>query len=162
MSNNKRIIIWIVVVSSIITTIILVKKNIYQNENIILVLKNEQNDNVLAEYKLNENGDFAVMFRHSVNQSIVEDRYKVVDCDIVVYETLYYNFGAGVQTVMEDGQTLTETDDGGMIVGGIDSVMDRLIYRPSPVYDHTLKVGDQEFSLTDLAVDCDLILFQIK
>lgn len=153
----KKNIAFVVVTLSLIlvtTTLLFLEKN-------YLVIKDAENDEIISTFRLKGDNCFAVEFRHSVNQSLVEDRYKVVDGEIMVYETLYYNFGAGVQTELSDGQTLIETEDGGMIVSGIDNIIDELIYRPSPVYDHILKINNQNISLTELSLDSDLLLFEI-
>lgn len=151
--KNIAIVVVTLILILVTTTLLFLQKN-------YLVIKNADNNEIIATFPLNNKGDFAVSFKHSVNQSLVEDRYKVIDGEIVVYETLYYNFGAGVQTEIKDGQTLIETDDGGMIASNLDTVIDELIYRPSPVYDHTLKVDNKEISLTELSQNADLLLFE--
>lgn len=80
----------------------------------------------------------------------------------MVYETLYYAFGAGVQSELADGQTLTKTDDGGMVVGNINTVMTNLIYSISPVYDHILTINGQEISLKELCGDANQIILEYK
>lgn len=129
--------------------------------NNILIIADADSDEILATFTLGLKNEFAVKFRHSVNQSLVEDRYRVLGDKIIVYETLYYNFGAGVQTDLKEGEVLVEAGDGGMLVTGIDSVIEDLIYRPSPVYDHTLIINGEEVSLSQLAYNCDLLRFYV-
>lgn len=101
----------------------------------------------LADYPLPPSGEFSVSFRHSVNQSMVEDFYRVEQGEFLVYQTLYYHFGAGVQTQLEQGQTLTKLPDGGMLLQGLDQVITPLLYNISPVYDHILNIGQDSHSL---------------
>ncbi|KXL54504.1 hypothetical protein CLNEO_06110 [Anaerotignum neopropionicum] len=115
-----------------------------------LILRNGRTGNILVSYPMEEGGEFSVRFMHSVNKSPVEDRYRIENGEIVVYETVYYNFGAGVQTELEDGQTLTYGEDGSMIVSGFHKVMLDLSYNVSPVYDHILVVNGEEVSLRQL------------
>lgn len=89
-------------------------------------------------------------FKHSVNKSPVEDRYRIENGGIVVYQTVYYNFGAGVQTELEEGQTLTYGKDGSMIISDIDKPIADLSYNVSPVYDHILLINGEEVSLRQL------------
>ncbi|WP_304507341.1 DUF1850 domain-containing protein [Anaerotignum sp.] len=113
-------------------------------------MRNGRTGNILASYPMEEGGEFSVRFMHSVNKSTVEDRYRIENGKIVVYETVYYNFGAGVQTEVEDGQTLTYGEDGSMIVSGFDKPIPDLSYNVSPVYDHILSVNGEEISLRQL------------
>lgn len=99
-----------------------------------------------------KNGDwFSVEFIHSVNKSPLTDFYEIEDHEIYVEKTVYYGFGAGVQTEIEPGQTLTCGDDGSMIVTGFHKRMDQLQYIVGTVSDHWLVVNDSEqISLRDL------------
>ncbi len=115
-----------------------------------LVVRNGKTGEILASYPMKEGGEFSVRFKHSVNQSPVEDRYRIEKEEIVVYETVYYNFGAGVQTELAPGQTLSYGEDGAMIVSGIDRPIADLAYHISPVYDHILTVAGKEISLRAL------------
>ncbi len=115
-----------------------------------LILRNGKTGKILASYPMEEGGEFSVRFKHSVNQSPVEDRYRIENGQIVVYETVYYNFGAGVQTELEEGQTLTYGENGSMIISGIDKPIADLSYIVSPVYDHILCINGEEISLRQL------------
>ena len=65
--------------------------------------------------------------------------------------TVYYGFGAGVPTGLEEGQILTYGEDGSMIISGFDVKMDDLIYRVGTVSDHILAIKDGSgISLRDL------------
>ena len=59
-------------------------------------------------------------FIHSVNQYPLTDVYQIRDHKIYVVRTIYNNFGAGVQTELEDGQTLTYDENGEMVISGFD------------------------------------------
>ena len=70
---------------------------------------------------------------------------------IYVVKTVYYGFGAGVQTELEAGQKLEYGDDGSMIITGFDRKMNDLVYYVGTVSDHTLTLEDGEvISLRDL------------
>ncbi|MFI3249765.1 MAG: DUF1850 domain-containing protein [Eubacteriales bacterium] len=107
---------------------------------------------VVASYPLNAQGEFSVSFIHSVNLSPVEDFYRVEKGQFVAYQTLYYHFGAGVQTDLADGQSLTVLPDGGMLIEGLDTVISPLLYNISPVYDHILIIEQTEYPLSELGV----------
>lgn len=92
-----------------------------------------------------KNGDeFAVGFIHSVNKNPLIDVYKIENHVIYVEQTIYYSFGAGVQTALNDGESLSYGADGGMIVSSIHKSFDQipLRYLVGTISDHTLLLGD--------------------
>ena len=89
-------------------------------------------------------------FIHSVNQYPLTDVYQIRDHKIYVVRTIYNNFGAGVQTELEDGQTLTYDENGEMVVSGFAKEMPYLSYIVGTVSDHTLTLHGKEISLRDL------------
>lgn len=127
-----------------------------------LIVRNGKTGEILARYPLAEGGEFSVGFIHSVNQSPVIDYYRITDGDIMVYETEYYNFGAGVQTTLNEGEYLKQGEDGSMIISGIDKIIGELSYVVSPVYDHVLKIGTKEVSLKELCGEDRLIILQYE
>lgn len=124
-----------------------------------LTIRDGKTGEILAGYPFEEGGEFSVRFMHSVNLSPVEDKYRIENGGIVVFETVYYAFGAGVQSQLEDGQILTMGDNGEMIISGIDTPISELTYNISPVYDHVLILGEKEISLKELCKDVRTITF---
>lgn len=125
-------------------------------------MRNGRTGNIFASYPLEEGGEFSVRFMHSVNKSPVEDRYRIVKGEIVVYETVYYNFGAGVQTELGEGQTLNYGEDGSMIISGFDQPIADLSYNVSPVYDHILEINGEEVSLRQLCGEDRFVSFSYE
>ena len=124
-----------------------------------LVLKNGSTGEVYARYPMREGEGFSVGFIHSVNKSPVTDEYEIRNGQITVVRTIYYGFGAGVQTQIEEGQTLTYGEDGSMIVSGFDAPMPNLQYIVGTVSDHILTVNGEEISLRDLCGRNSLVRF---
>ena len=85
-----------------------------------------------------------------MNKSPLSDVYQIRDRKIYVVRTIYYSFGAGVQTELEEGQTLSYGADGEMIVSGFNREMPQLSYIVGTVSDHVLTIGGKEVSLRDL------------
>lgn len=116
-----------------------------------LVLSSAQTGEVYASYLVHTGDEFSIGFIHSVNKSPLTDYYEIRKDGIYVVKTVYYGFGAGVQTELEEGQTLTYGDDGSMIITGFDRRIDPLIYFVGTVSDHTLRINDGDpVSLRDL------------
>lgn len=115
-----------------------------------LVLRNGDTKEEYARFRISEGDEFSVMFIHSVNKYPLTDVYQIKDHKIYVVRTIYYNFGAGVQTEIEEGQTLEYGENGEMIVSGFDLEMPYLSYLVGTVSDHTLTIHGKEISLRDL------------
>jgi len=115
-----------------------------------LTLRNRDTREIYARYPLSEGERFSIGFKHSINLSPVIDIYEIEDGNIYVEETIYYHFGAGVQTQLNEGETLTYGEDGSMIVGNIHQLRNNVGYIVGTVYDHILTVNGQEISLRDL------------
>lgn len=117
---------------------------------------------VYLKLPIREKEEFSIEFVHSVNKSPVIDYYTVKDGDIYVTSTKYYSFGAGVQTELEGDQKLIHTDDGGMLVTGIDQRMEPLSYVVAMVSDHVLTHRNQRYSLEKLCGRGALVDIQVK
>ena len=123
----------------------------YQKRNRYLVLSSVKTGEVYARYPVRISDTFSVGFIHSVNKSPVTDFYEIRSDGIYVVKTVYYGFGAGVQTELEEGQKLEYGEDGSMIITGFNRKMDDLVYFVGTVSDHTLTLEDGEaISLRDL------------
>ena len=115
-----------------------------------LVLRNGDTKEEYARFRVSEGDEFSITFIHSVNQYPLTDVYQIRDHRIYVIRTIYNNFGAGVQTEIEEGQTLTYGENGEMIVSGFDREMPYLSYIVGTVSDHTLTIHGEEISLRNL------------
>lgn len=115
-----------------------------------LILRDGDTGKLIAAYPMNEGDEFSVTFVHSVNNSPVTDVYQIRNSRIFVVRTIYYSFGAGVQTEIEAEQTLEYGKDGSMIVSGFQRPMDKLSYIVGTVSDHILKINTKSISLRNL------------
>lgn len=114
----------------------------YLHHGTYLVLSSAKTGEIYARYPVLESDTFSVGFIHSVNKSPVTDYYEIREDGIYVVKTVYYGFGAGVQTELEEGQKLEYGEDGSMIITGFDRRMDDLVYFVGTVSDHTLTVNE--------------------
>ena len=129
-----------------------------------LIISNYETKEILAHYPIGVNEHFYIKFNHSVNMSPVIDYYRFdTHNNIYVYKTIYYNYGAGVETELENDEQLSFGDDGSMIISNIDKKIDPLTYYISNIYDHKLSIGDKdEISLWDICGKNILINIIIK
>jgi hypothetical protein len=127
-----------------------------------LVLSNADTGEVYASYPLAEGDTFGVEFIHSVNKSPVRDIYEIRDGAIWNTQCIYYGFGAGVEEILLEGETLTYGDNGEMIVSDIDTQMDHMVLVVGTISDHTLYIGDETVSLRDLCGRSSKVLFSYE
>ena len=126
-----------------------------------LVLYNSDTGSRYITQKAEEGLMFSVEFIHSVNQTPVKDTYIIENGQIKAYSTTYRSFGAGVQTALGEGQTMTFDDDGNMIITGYDIAYDPLRYIVGTVSDHILEIGGEEISLRNMCGRNARVVFEI-
>jgi hypothetical protein len=141
---------WLITGAAVMVTIAASAFIIWCLSSPYLILENGDTGKVISAYPVKNGEEFSVTFIHSVNKSPVTDVYEIRGGRIYVVRTIYYAFGAGVQTEIEEGQTLEYGQDGSMIVSGFNRRMDNLSYIVGTVSDHTLKIGDESVSLREL------------
>lgn len=158
----SKIINAIVVVTMALLVLSSCKKSNLENKN--LVLYNYKMGYVIKKIPIKNDDFFSIEFMHSVNKSPVIDYYKFNDKnEIYVYKTIYYGFGAGVETELENNETLRYGDDGSMIIENIDKKIDNLVYYLSDLYDHTLRINDKDkMSLWEICGKKIMIKIQIE
>lgn len=115
-----------------------------------LTLTDARSGEEYGRYFLRDGEMFSIGFIHSVNKSPLTDYYVVRDGRIFVEKTVYYGFGAGVQTELEEGQRLEYGEDGSMIVTGFHREIPDLLYIVGTVSDHTLTLRNRAISLRGL------------
>ncbi|MDO5703008.1 MAG: DUF1850 domain-containing protein [Lachnospiraceae bacterium] len=127
------------------------------------VLTNAKSGAEYARYFVRDGDSFSVGFVHSVNKSPLTDYYELRSGKIYVEKTVYYGFGAGVQTEIEEGQKLEYGEDGSMIVSGFDREIPDLIYIVGTVSDHTLTVNEGPgISLRDMCGRNAMVRFEYR
>ena len=128
----------------------------------MIVLCYSDTDEIIASFDGPEGAEFSVEFIHSVNQSPVKDVFRIENGQIVADRTIYSAFGAGVQTEIEDGQTLEFDEDGNMVVSGFDIVFPRVDYLVGTVSDHILEIQGESISLRDLCGRNAHVYFEVR
>ena len=82
--------------------------------------------------------------------------------EIVASKTVYSAFGAGVQTEIEEGQTLEYDSEGNMVVSGFNIVFPAVKYIVGTVSDHVLYIEGERISLTELCGKNAHVAFEIR
>ena len=156
---NKRIVA-AVIAFAVMAAAFFVAISIVDNDT--LVLYNSESGKVYKTFQIREGSEFAVEFIHSVNQSPVIDFFVIKNKEIVASKTVYSAFGAGVQTEIEEGQTLEYDSEGNMVVSGFNIVFPAVKYIVGTVSDHVLYIEGERISLTELCGKNAHVAFEIR
>ena len=146
----------------LVITAVMLCLNSCKDDGVKLVLCYSENDEVIRTFDVSEETEFSVEFIHSVNKSPVKDVFVVRDGKIYADRTIYATFGAGVQTEVEEGQTLGYDEEGNMIVSGFDMEFPRVNCIVGTVYDHVLEIGGESISLTELCGKNAHVYFELR
>ena len=122
----------------------------FKGDGVKLVLRNSETGRIIETFDVSEGTEFSVEFIHSVNKSPVKDVFVIRDGKIYADRTVYSAFGAGVQTFVEEGQTLEYDKEGNMVVSGFDIEFPSVKYIVGTVSDHILEIRGESISLTEL------------
>ena len=114
-----------------------------------LEIRDSATGRVYGKWPLEKNGEFAVEFIHSVNQSPVRENFKTEGRTIRPDSVRFSSFGAGMQSDLEEGQTLTRDGDA-LVITGFSTVFRELRYIVGTVSDHLLYISGETVSLRDL------------
>ena len=98
---------------------------------------------------MNDGDEFAIEFIHSVNMSSVRETFKVEGGAIKAVSVRFHSFGAGMQSNIEEGQTMAR-DGEAMVISGMNRTFTELNYIVGTVSDHLLIINGETISMTDL------------
>ena len=132
------------------------------NSKDTLVIYDTETNATYTVFSVSEGTEFSVEFIHSVNKSPVIDVFRIENSTIIADRTIYSAFGAGVQTEIEEGQTLEYDEDGNMVVSGFDIVFPEVKYIVGTVSDHVLRIEGESISLTELCGKNAHIAFKLR
>ena len=107
-----------------------------------LILRDGDSGVIYAVYSCPAGRSFAVEFKHSVNLSPVIDTFHAEQGYIQADSSKFYQYGAGMPTELNPGETFSFTEDGGMLISGMSYTYDKLSYIVGTVYDHYLLFPD--------------------
>lgn len=109
---------------------------------------------VLGAWSMDEGQGFSVRYTHSVALTPVEDYFVIRDGIIHLDKTVYQDFGAGLPSAPESGQSM-DSGNGRIVMSGYDRPLPRFDVRVGRVAGHVLLLpaqgGTREIPLADLA-----------
>jgi len=121
------------------------------HEGQVLEIRDSDSGKVYGRWPLEENGEFSIEFIHSVNQSPVREFYSAENGMIRLRTVRFFSFGAGMQSDLEGGLTLSRDGDAMVISGYTTTFKDKeLNYIVGTVSDHLLFINNETISLRQL------------
>jgi len=122
-----------------------------RQNGVLLEIRDAETGKVYGKWPLEENGEFAVEFIHSVNQSPVREFYRVENGIIRLWAVRFFSFGAGMKSDLEGGLSISRDGDAMVISGYKTTFKDgELNYIVGTVSDHLLYINNETVSLRDL------------
>jgi hypothetical protein len=116
---------------------------------LLLEIRDAGSGKVYGRWPLEENGEFAIEFIHSVNQSPVREFFRVENGEIRLKAVRFFSFGAGMQSDLEGELTMSRDGDA-MVISGYKTSFKELNYIVGTVSDHLLFINGETVSLRDL------------
>jgi len=116
----------------------------------VLEIRNTLSGRLYGRVPLDDSGGFALEFTHSVNQSPVREIFRAENGRLFLESVRFYSFGAGMQSDLGEGQTLSRDGDA-MIISGFTLSLAELNLITGIVADHFLLINNEVISLQELA-----------
>jgi hypothetical protein len=126
-----------------------------------LEIRDTGSGRIYGKWPVETDGEFSVEFIHSVNQSPVRETFVIEGESIRPVRARFFSFGAGMQSDLGEGQTLSRDGDA-VIISGFDVSYKELNYIVGTVSDHILFIRDEEISLRNLCGKNAHITIRIK
>ena len=136
---------------AVITGISLLTGNVLTGESRFKAIEivNASGGRVYGRLPIEDGGEFAIEFIHSVNNSPVRETFKVQGKRIKPVAVRFFSFGAGMQTELEEGMSMSRDGDA-MIITGFPRAFGELNYIIGTVSDHLLLLDGQIISLREM------------
>jgi hypothetical protein len=136
------------IVRSIIAALVVSGAVFYGAVNRHLIIADAGSGRVIGRWPVKTGTEFSLEFIHSVNQTPVRDTFRVEGYTIRPVATRFSSFGAGMQSDLETGQTLTRDGDA-LLITGFTQTFKKLNLIVGTVSDHLLIIGKERVSLRE-------------
>lgn len=127
-----------------------------------LILRDGDTRKVYGTWVVEEGTEFSLSFVHSVNKSPILDVFAVEGDHLRAVKTVYTGLGAGVESDLLPGETLSYDEKGQMVITGFSHSYPDLRLIVGTVSDHTLTIEGKTYSLTQLCGKNAGIIIEVK
>jgi len=124
-----------------------VRSKVY--EYAVLDITDSVSGKVYGKKLIKEGDQFSIEFVHSVNNSLVQEFFRVEGKEIHSEKVRFHSFGAGMLSDLEEGLIMNQENDA-MVISGFNQSFTELNYIVGTVSDHILVINKERISLRDL------------
>lgn len=117
----------------------------------ILKIENVKENKQVFCAAVHEGEDFIISFIHSFNRRPVFDTIRVEGDHFIIVKSRYDSFGAGMPETSVDDLQLRIAEDGWLELTGINRPLNDINLFVGTVANHSLRIRNQEFPLSQLA-----------
>lgn len=115
----------------------------------VLLASDYKTGEYLKSWRINQGEEFTVIYTHSVQLTPVSEIYLINDNEIILKETYFQSFGAGLPSTTKYKFEITKD---GFRIYDINEIMHNLIYRTGAVRaNHKLLLGGKEYKFLDFS-----------
>lgn len=126
----------------------------------VLLAEDFKTDEYLKSWHINEGDNFTVLYTHSVELCPVSETYTIEGRDIILKESYFESFGAGLPSTTTYKFEITDT---GYRIYEINEIMNDLVYRTGAERaDHSLVYKDKSYRFLEFSKPRTGVKFQIK
>lgn len=126
----------------------------------VLLAKDFRTNEYLDAWPITDGDSFSVLYTHSVQLCPVSETYIIRDENIILTETYFESFGAGLPSSTPYKFEITST---GFRIYEINELMDKLVYRTGAVRaNHVLELNNKEYAFLEFSKPRTGVEFLIK
>ena len=126
----------------------------------VLIAYDFRTNEYLKSWRISEEQTFTVVYTHSVQLTPVSEIYLIKDNKIVLIETYFHSYGAGLPSTTPYKFEIT---DNGFRIYDINEIMNNLIYRTGAVRaNHKLLINGKEYKFLDFSEPREGVKLGIK
>jgi hypothetical protein len=132
----------------------------FQNVSAVFIL--DVNGTETGTFMFERGNEFVIRFTHSWNRTPIDEVYRIGDSGLELQETLFEDFGAGLQSYEEPGQKM-ELIGKKIKISGIKRPVPNLTYRVGQILaNHSLIINGKETPLSAFVKPGEPIQFKLK
>lgn len=126
----------------------------------VLLASNMITGEYLSSWRIGSDNTFTIKYIHSVERTPVWETYSVESGEIILKETIFQSFGAGLPSTSPYDFDIVED---GFRLYNIDQKMTNLIYRTGAVRaNHELIIGDKIYPFIDFSKPTEGVQFEAQ
>ena len=148
MSLSKRVVIPLFFLT--LTAVICYLLSVIFPKPRVLEIRDTVSGKVYGTWPIEEHGEFAIEFIHSVNQSPVRETFRVENGKLRPQNVRFYSFGAGMESGSREGLKLSRDGDA-IIISGFTVSYREINFITGTVYDHVLFINNEIINLREVA-----------